>query len=106
MTKYLPRVPAAETMGLTAGRSESQLLPSYEIVVNGKVCAVRTDQVDHNQLVRLAFPDAVDNGGSTRSMTVSFRGGPRSAPDGILAPTERTFLANGETFIVVRTDKS
>lgn len=82
------------------------LLPTREIVVNNRRCVVRADSIDHGQLVRLAFPDATEFDSGSTSLTVSYRGGPHSASSGILAPTERTLLADGETFIVVRTDKS
>lgn len=79
--------------------------PFREIVVNGRTSRIRADHIDHAQLVALAFPDMEGMRG-TSSMTVSFRGGPSAARQGILAPAERTPLANGETFVVVRTDKS
>ena len=79
--------------------------PLREIMVNGRSSLIHADHIDHAQLVALAFPDG-DEIRSTSSMTVSFRGGPHTAPQGILAPAERTPLANGETFVVTRTDKS
>lgn len=76
-----------------------------EIVVNGERCRVGADEISHTQLVKLAFPDLPESQ-STRELTISYRGGPHTAPDGILAPGERTPLANGETFVVTRTNKS
>ncbi|WP_242416535.1 multiubiquitin domain-containing protein [Sphingomonas panni] len=80
--------------------------PPREIVVNGRRHLLRADHVDHGQLVGMAFPDEPSPGRNGNSLTVSYRGGPHNAPDGILAPNERTPLADGETFVVTRTDKS
>lgn len=78
--------------------------PGRSIVVNGRVCAIQSRDVGFEQLVRLA------HGGEepcdSRSLSVTYRRGPASAAEGILAPRQRTLVADGETFIVTRTDKS
>lgn len=77
------------------------------ILVNGRPCQVRGDEVSHHQLVRLAHPDAstaLRRGDS--AMTVTYLRGPAIAPEGILAPLERTRIVDGESFSVTRTDRS
>lgn len=77
-----------------------------DIVVNGRRCLVHADHISHGQLVSLAFPNGGDLEANRSSLTVSYRGGPHTAPEGILSPVERTPIADGETFVVTRTDKS
>jgi hypothetical protein len=105
MNDLVPSPLLSDGFDLPAVQGSRALLPSREIVVNGRRCTVRVDHIDHAQLVKLAFPEAMDIV-ATSSMTISYRGGPNSARTGVLAPTERTLLANGEVFIVCRTDKS
>ena len=83
---------------------EGTAAPTREVVVNGRNCLVRADDLSHAQLVKLAFPAL--NALERPSLTVSYRGGPHTSPDGVLAPDERTPLADGETFVVTRTNKS
>lgn len=79
---------------------------SREIVVNGKTCVVSADNLSHSQLVQLAFGTLPAPGRGENALTVSYRGGPHQAPDGILAPHERVQIADGETFNVTRTNAS
>jgi hypothetical protein len=81
------------------------LAPVRTIVVNGLRFPVRGEEIDHSQLVRLAYPE-IRQPTTGSSLTVTYRGGPNGATDGILAPTARTPIADGETFVVTRTDKS
>lgn len=80
--------------------------PARAITVNGTRFTIHAEQIDHDQLVQLAYPDPARRGGTGTSMTVAYRGGPSSAPFGLLAPSERTRIADGESFVVTRTDKS
>lgn len=80
-------------------------IPIRSIVVNGLSFPVQGEEIDHAQLVRLAYPELREPGTGS-SLTVTYRGGPMGATDGILAPGGRTLIADGETFVVTRTDKS
>lgn len=75
--------------------------PACEITVNGRRHAIERDSVDHGELVRLAFPDIRPEEG--RSLTVTYRGGPLRAAEGVLTTRQRKPVAQGETFVVART---
>jgi len=75
-----------------------------EITVNGQRHLVAGDEVSHDQLVRMAYPDARPAYG--RSYTVTYRGGPTGAAEGSLVPRQRAPIAEGETFSVYCTDRS
>ena len=77
--------------------------PGRSIVVNGRTCRVQSSDVGFVQLVRLAF--AGEEPSDSRALSVTYRRGPVSATEGILAPRQRTLIADGETFIVTRTDR-
>jgi len=74
------------------------------IVINGQPRRVLGDEVSHDQLVRLAYPETRPD--SRASFTVTYSGGPLGAPEGILSPFDRTRIASGEAFNVAVTDKS
>jgi hypothetical protein len=97
--------PQSARAGLPAATGGDAPVPPRSIVVNGRQHLVRSDRIDHEQLVRLAFPDGRGAGTRLSSLTVTYRGGPYHAAEGILAPRERTPVADGETFFVIRTDK-
>ncbi|MGN7161474.1 multiubiquitin domain-containing protein [Sphingomonas sp. SAFR-052] len=74
---------------------------SREIVVNGRRHVIRRESVSYDEVVRLAFPDM---SGSERScLTVTYRGGPLHATEGLLTNHQRTPVAQGETFVVGHT---
>lgn len=75
--------------------------PTKEITVNGRRHLVEGDSLDHDQLVRLAFPDIIP--AQAAGITVTYRGGPLHAPEGLLTAHQRTPIAQGETFVVGRT---
>lgn len=75
--------------------------PAREITVNGRRHVIEQDSVDHGQLVRLAFPDI--RAEEARSLTVTYRGGPLRAAEGVLTTHQRKPIAQGETFVVART---
>ena len=75
--------------------------PSREINVNGRQHVIESDSVEHGELVRLAFPDIRPE--EARSLTVTYRGGPLRAAEGVLTTHQRTPVAQGETFVVART---
>ena len=105
MDENTPYAATERQVVVPPAQNPRDLVPARSITVNGRRHLVRTEQIDHGQLVRLAFPEAED-GGAKSSLTVTYRGGPYGAAEGILAPRERTTLADGETFVVTRTDKS
>jgi hypothetical protein len=72
-----------------------------EITVNGRRHVVESDSIDHGELVRLAYPEIRDE--EARSLTVTYRGGPLRAAEGVLTTYQRTPIAQGETFVVART---
>lgn len=74
------------------------------IVVNGRRCVVRSEDVGFDQVVRLAFGGEEPT--HARSMSVTYRRGPATAAEGILSHYQRIPLIDGEEFIVTRTDKS
>lgn len=75
--------------------------PAREITVNGRQHVIEGDSVDHGQLVRLAFRDI--RADQARALTVTYRGGPLRAAEGVLTTHQRKPIAQGETFVVART---
>jgi hypothetical protein len=75
--------------------------PGREITVNGRRHVVESDSIDHSELVRLAFPDMRFE--EARSVTVTYRGGPLRAAEGVLTTHQGKPVAQGETFVVART---
>lgn len=77
--------PLYDTMGgplATAfAPSRRDLASARSITVNGRRHLVRTEEIDDGQLVRLAFPEAAESGGSGSSLTVTYRGGPYGAAE-------------------------
>lgn len=72
-----------------------------EITVNGRSHLIEGDSVDHQQLVRLAYPDI--RPAESAALTVTYRGGPLQAAEGLLTSHQRTPIAQGEAFVVSRT---
>lgn len=75
--------------------------PSREVSVNGRMHLIEGDSVDHDQLVRLAYPDI--RPADATALTVTYRGGPIHAAEGLLTAHQRTPIAQGESFVVSRT---
>lgn len=75
--------------------------PTREVSVNGRKHLIEGDSVDHEQLVRLAFPDIRLT--DATALTVTYRGGPLNAAEGLLTAHQRTPIAQGEAFVVSRT---
>jgi len=74
------------------------------IVVNGHRCAVRQPEVGYSEIVRLAFP-YVDVR-PDRDFTITYRGGPVRAQQGVLVDAIVVPIADEEIFNVVVTDRS
>ena len=72
--------------------------PTREVSVNGRMHLIKGDSVDHDQLVRLAYPDIRPS--DTTALTVTYRGGPLHAAEGLLTAHQRTPIAQGEAFVV------
>jgi hypothetical protein len=81
-----------------------QAAASRSIVVNGRRCSVAAETISHGELVRLAHPTVQPT--ASRSFTVTYKGGPDHAYEGILAPQERTPIVPGQAFNVSLTSKS
>lgn len=74
------------------------------IVVNGRNHIVPSGTISHAQLVSMAFPGIGND--ASRSLTVTYEGGPLVAPQGLLTPHQRVQIVDGEQFIVARTHAS
>ena len=69
-----------------------------EISVNGRMHVIEGGSIDHAELVRLAFPDI--HAAESNALTVTYRGGPLHAAEGLLTTHQRTPIAQGEAFVV------
>ena len=76
----------------------------YDIFVNTRPRQVRTPILTFWQVVKLAYPDAVEN--STTYYTVTYKHGPVSNPDGSMVAGETVHIKDGMRFNVTPTDKS
>jgi len=76
----------------------------YDIFVNTRPRQVRTSTLTFWQVVKLAYPDAVEN--STTYYTVTYKHGPASNPDGSMVAGETVRIKDGMRFNVTPTDKS
>ncbi len=77
---------------------------THEVVVNGRVKTVTTDELTFEQVLHLAF-DPVPNGPNW-VFTVTYRRGDGHQPEGTLKPGESVKVKNGMIFDVTATDKS
>jgi Multiubiquitin len=77
---------------------------TIEIVVNGEPNVVSTRRLMFEDVVRLAFDDAVFN--ENVVYTVTYKRGPHQNREGTLVAGEAVFVTNGMIFNAKRTDKS
>ena len=75
-----------------------------EIVVNAEPHLVHEDRLTFEQVVRLAFADAVFS--DQVVYTVTYKRGPHQNPEGSLVAGESVFIKKGMIFNAKRTDKS
>jgi hypothetical protein len=75
-----------------------------EIIVNAEQHVVRQHRLAFEDVVRLAFADAVFNDDIV--YTVTYKRGPHQNPEGSLVVGEAVFVTNGMIFNAKRTDKS
>jgi hypothetical protein len=77
---------------------------TIEIVVNGEQKVVATRRLTFEDVVRLAFADAIFNDNIV--YTVTYKRGPHQNREGMLVAGEAVFVTNGMIFNAKRTDKS
>jgi hypothetical protein len=77
---------------------------TIEIVVNGEPNVVSTRRLAFEDVVRLAFDDAIFN--ENVVYTVTYKRGPHQNREGTLVAGEAVFVTNGMIFNAKRTDKS
>ena len=74
------------------------------IVVNAEQHVVHQRRLTFEDVVRLAFADAIFN--NDVIYTVTYKRGPHQNPEGSLVAGETVFITNGMIFNAKRTDKS
>lgn len=79
-------------------------LKVYDIFVNTRPRQVSTPTLTFWQVVKLVYPDAVEN--STTYYTVTYKHGPASNPEGSMVAGETVHIKDGMRFNVTPTDKS
>ena len=84
--------------------TNSEQHPSFEIVVNAEQHVVHQRRLTFEEVVRLAFEDAVFNDDIV--YTVTYKRGPEHNREGSLVAGEAVFVINGMIFNAKRTDKS
>ena len=77
---------------------------TYEVVVNGRVKTVTTDELSFEQVVQLAL-DPVPSGPNW-VFTVTYRRAHGDKPEGTLKPGQSVKVKDGMIFDVTATDKS
>lgn len=77
---------------------------AFEIVINGEQHVVSEHRLTFEDIVRLAFEDAIFNDDVV--YTVTYKRGPQQNREGSLIGGESVFLNNGMIFNAKRTDKS
>lgn len=77
---------------------------TFEIVINGEQHVVQRRRLTFEDVVRLAFEDAVFNDDIV--YTVTYKRGPAQNREGSLVAGEAVFVNNGMIFNAKRTDKS
>lgn len=75
-----------------------------EIVVNAEQHVVRQRRLTFEDVIRLAFADAVFS--NDIIYTVTYKRGPQQNREGSLVAGEAVFITNGMIFNAKRTDKS
>lgn len=77
---------------------------TFDIVVNGEQNEVTGRRHTFEEIVKLAFDDALFS--DTIAYTITYKRGPNQNREGTLVPGESVFVTNEMLFNVVRTDKS
>ena len=77
---------------------------TFDIVVNGEPKVVSTHRLTFEDVVRLAFDDAIFN--ENIVYTVTYKRGPHQNREGTLVAGEAVFVTDGMIFNAKRTDKS
>ena len=91
-------------MNAEAQKTDTEHGRSIEIVVNGEKKEVSSRRLTFEEVVRLAFDDAIF--GDNIVYTITYKRGPHQNPEGTLVAGESVFITNGMIFNVKRTDKS
>lgn len=86
------------------GGAGNPALKTTTIVVNGRAREVAAKELTFEEIVRLAFPDAVFN--EVTVYTVTFKRGQGEKPEGTLVQGESVKVKEGMLINVARTDKS
>jgi ketosteroid isomerase-like protein len=81
-----------------------ELHRTFEIVINGELHVVQQHKLTFEDIVRLAFTDAVFNDDIV--YTVTYKRGPKQNREGSLVAGESVVIKNGMIFNAKRTDKS
>jgi hypothetical protein len=74
------------------------------VIVNGRPRPVSQKELSFDEVVRLAFPDAVPN--DTTIYTITFKRGAGHKPEGSLVGGDTVKVKEGMIFNVTPTDKS
>ena len=77
---------------------------ALEIVINGEQHVVQRRRLTFEDIVRLAFEDAIFNADIV--YTVTYKRGPKQNREGSLVAGEAVLVDNGMIFNAKRTDKS
>ena len=77
---------------------------TFEIVINGEQHVVPRRRLTFEDVVRLAFTDAIFNDNIV--YTVTYKRGPHENREGSLVAKEAVIITNGMIFNAKRTDKS
>lgn len=85
------------------GKGDQPAKPT-KIIVNGRQKEVFAKELSFEEVVRLAFDDAVFN--DTTIYTITFKRGHGDKPEGTLVQGESVKVKEGMIFNVARTDKS
>jgi hypothetical protein len=98
--------PAANTDRAEPGREGDGQEPSKStvIIVNGRQKVTTEKELSFDEVVRLAFEDAVFN--DVTIYTITFKRGHGEKPEGTLVEGESVKVKEGMIFNVARTDKS
>lgn len=91
-------------MQTEADPAGAERLRPIEIIVNAEPKLVNARRLSFEDVVRLAFDDAVFN--ENVVYTVTYKRGPQSHREGTLVAGESVFITNGMIFNAKRTDKS
>lgn len=91
---------------MTANTEEvkAEELQDIKIIVNAEQHVVRQRRLTFEDVVRLAFVDAIFN--NDIIYTVTYKRGPHQNREGSLVAGEAVFITNGMIFNAKRTDKS